>query len=184
MTVLARWWPLPAAVAAALVVQQVAYTGRYDVGGHAAEHLSSGWFVFLATVVAGVLLWTTPSARRDAVVLIGLAGWLAAGMAILVGNVRVVDALVDAGQGRTPTDSLRAGPAVGAAHHLADTAPLYAVIAALVIVLGLYLRRAISRRLGIVAAVLNVLFPPWIVPGLGVVVVAAARCVARERADR
>src|SRR5687768_2895790 len=121
-----RWWPLPLAVLLSLLVQSAAYTGRYDVRGHAAEHVASGSFVFLATVVAGVLLWTTPAARRSPVVLAGLAVWLGAGAAIAVGNARVVDALVASGQARTPTGSLLESPAVSDAHWLANTAPFVA----------------------------------------------------------
>src|SRR5687767_5557498 len=106
MAMVRRWWPIPVAVALSIVVQTVLYAGRYDVSGHAAEHLDSGSFVFLATVVAGVLLWTTPAARRSPLVLVGLATWLGAGVAIAVGNVRVVDALIDAGHAITPTGSL------------------------------------------------------------------------------
>ncbi|MEX2255941.1 MAG: hypothetical protein WEC34_10940 [Acidimicrobiia bacterium] len=184
MSFLKRWWPVPAAVATALVAQQVAYTGRYDVGGHAAEHLGSGSFVFLATAVAGLLLWLTPGARRSLVVVVGLALWLAAGVAIAVGNVEVVDALIDSGQATTSTDLLRETRAVSDAHDLANTAPLFAVAAAMVVTFGLHRVGAASLRLAIVAAVLNVLIPYWIVPGFGLVVITIARCIAREKAAR
>lgn len=87
MAIARRWWPIPVAIVLSVLVQTAAYTGRYDVSGHAAEHLSSGSFVFLAMVVAGVLLWTTPAARRSPFVLVGLALWLGAGVAIAIGNV-------------------------------------------------------------------------------------------------
>ena len=179
-----RWWPLPVAVATSLLVQTIVYTGRYDVSGHAAGHLASGTFVFLATVVAGVLLWTTPAARRSPIVLVGLATWLAAGVAIAIGNVRVVDALIDAGQANTPTEGLVETAAVSDAHWLANTAPFIAVAGAFTVVLGMYLVRAASTGLASVAAVLNVLIPPWILPGFGVVLVAIARIVATEKAAR
>jgi hypothetical protein len=180
-----RWWPIPAAVLlSVVVVQTVVYTGRYDVGGHASEHLSSGSFVFLATVVAGVLLWTTPAARRSPIVLVGLATWLTAGVAIAIGNARVVDALIDAGQATASTESLVESRAVNDAHWLANTAPLIAVAGAFVVLLGVYLARAASARLAGVAAVLNVLVPYWIVPGFGVVLVAIARVIATEKAAR
>ena len=179
-----RWWPIPVAVALSLLVQTVVYTSRYDVSGHAAEHLSSGSFVFLATVVAGVLLWTTPSARRSPLVLVGLVTWLGAGVAIAIGNVRVVDALIDAGEATTPTESLVESSAVSDSHWLANTAPLVAVAGAFAVLLGMYLVRAASARLAGVAAVLNVLVPYWIVPGFGVVLVAIARVIAVEKAAR
>jgi hypothetical protein len=171
------------AVAVSAVVQSF-YTGRYDVSGHAAEHLSSGSFVFLASVVAGTLLWTTPEARRSLFVLVGLATWLGAGFAIAVGNARVVDALIDAGQATTPTGSLVETPVVSDAHWLANTAPFIAVAGAFVVVLGVYLVGAASVRLAGVAAVLNVVVPYWIVPGFGVALVAIARVIAAEKAAR
>ena len=179
-----RWWPIPAAVALSLLLQTVVYSSRYDVGGHAAEHLASGSFVFLAAVVAGVLLWTTPAAWRSPIVLAGVAVWLGAGVAIAVGNARVVDALIDAGQARTPTDRLFETPAISDAHWLANNAPFVAVAAAFAIVLGVYLVRAASVRLVVGAAVLNVLVPYWVVPGFGVVVLAIARVIAAEKAAR
>jgi hypothetical protein len=184
IAIVRRWWPIPVVVALSIVIQTVVYTGRYDVSGHAAEHLSSGSFVFFATAVAGVLLWTTPAARRSPFVLVGLATWLGAGVAIAIGNVRVVDALIDAGQSTTSTDGLVESSAVNDSHWLANTAPLIAVAGAFAVVLGVYLVRAASARLAGVAAVLNVLIPYWIVPGFGVVLVAIARIVAVEKAAR
>jgi hypothetical protein len=179
-----RWWPIPAALGLSLLVQTVAYTGRYDVSGHAAGHLSSGTFVFLAIVVAGVLLWTTPAARRSPFVLVGLAVWVGAGVAIAIGNVRVVDALIDAGQATTPTESLVQSPVLSDSHWLANTAPYFAVAGAFVVVLGMYLVRCASARVAGVAAVVNVLVPPWILPGFGVVLIAITRIVAVEKAAR
>jgi hypothetical protein len=171
-------------VAVALEVQQLTYSGRYDVGGHASEHLVSGAFVYMATAVTGLLLWLTPAARRSAIVVVGLAAWLAAGVAIAIGNVQVVDALIDSGQAFTSTDALRDTVGVSDAHDLANTAPLYAVVAAMVVTFGLYRVGAASVRLASIAAVLNVLIPYWIIPGFGVVVITIARAVARERAAR
>lgn len=174
----------PVAIALSIVIQTFGYTGRYEVGGHAAEHLSSGSFVFLAAVVAGVLVWTAPATRRSPLVLAGLLTWLGAGVAIAIGNLRVVDALIDAGQATTSTDRLVESPAVTDAHWLANTAPLVAVAGAFAVVLGAYLVRAASARLAVVAAVLNVLVPYWIVPGFGVVLIAIARVIGVERAAR
>lgn len=184
MAIVRRWWPVPVAIATVLVLQQLVYTGRYDVGGHAGEHLGSGSFVFLAAVVAAVLLWTAPAARRSPFVLVGLAAWLGTGVAIAIGNAQVVDALIESGQAFTPTDSLRDTVAVSDAHDLANTAPLYAVGAAMVATFGLYRVGVASTTLAIVAAVLNVLIPYWIVPGFGLAVIAVGACIARERAAR
>jgi hypothetical protein len=65
-------------------------------------------------------------------------------------------------------------------HTLANAAPWYGVAAALLLIAVFRLRRHIGNRAAIAAAVLSVLFPPWIVPGMGVVVIAVVRCVARH----
>ena len=179
-----RWWPLPVVVVAVVVVQQLAYTSRYDVSGHASGHLDSGSFVFLATVASFVLLWSTPATRRLPLVLVGIAAWLAAGLAIAIGNVRVVDVLIDTGQRSTPTGSIVGSARLDDAHWLADNAPYVAVLAAMVIVAGLWRAGLVSTRLTVVCGVLNVLVPPWIIPGVGVVIATIARCVAREREAR
>jgi hypothetical protein len=43
---------------------------------------------------------------------------------------------------------------------------------------ALWRYRHISKRVAIGAAVLSVIFPPWIFPGAGVLVVTIARCIA------
>ncbi len=95
----------------------------------------------------------------------------------MLGNLRVVDDLVAAGYAHTPTDSV---PDV-ADHSLANSSVWYAVVAALVLVAAFRWRRQISNRATIGAAVLTVIFPPWIIPGAGVVVLAIVRCVARTQ---
>lgn len=184
MSLLQRWWPLPAVIAIALVAQQVTYSGRYDVGGHASEHLGSGAFVYLAAAVAVLLLWLAPAARRSPIVLLGLAAWLVAGVAIAIGNVEVVDALIDSGQATTSGDLVRDSETVDQAHDLANTAPLYAVAAAMLVTFGLHRVGTASKRLASIAAVLNVLIPYWIIPGFGLVVITIAQIVQRERSAR
>ena len=95
----------------------------------------------------------------------------------MVGNLRVIDDLVAAGYSQTPTDSV---PDV-ADHALANSSIWYAVVAALVLVASFRWRRHIGNRATIGAAIVTVLFPPWIIPGAGVIVLAVVRCVAHKR---
>jgi len=182
MVLVRRWWPIAALLAGSVVVQKAFFESRYDVAGHAAGHLSSASAPFFGFAVIATLLFVTPPARRQVPVLISCAGWLAATVLVMVGNVRVVDALVRAGQGRTPTDALVENGNVESAHDLANVAPFVAVAAALALVGALFLYRHISRRLAIGAAVLSAVFPPWIIPGAGVLVVTIARCASYQRA--
>src|SRR4051812_41068309 len=172
-----RWWPVPVILASSLLIQKLLFESRYDVSGHAAGHLSSATAPFGAFAFAAILLWTTPSGRRQPDVLLACAAWLTATVLVLVGNVRVVDDLVDAGLGRAPTQGL---PDV-ADHGLADLAPWLGVVAA-VTMAGVFWRRGhISRRVAIGSALLSIVFPPWIIPGAGVLVLVVARCIAYER---
>ena len=174
-----RWWPVPVVLASSIVVQKLLFESRYEVSGHAAGHLSSATAPFGAFAFAAILLWTTPTGRRQPDILVACLAWLATTVLVLVGNVRVVDDLVDAGLGRAPTEGL---PDV-ADHGLANLAPWLAAVAA-VAMTGVFWRRGhVSRRVAIGSALLSMVFPPWIIPGAGVLVLVVARCIAYERSS-
>ena len=160
-----------------VIAQKALLESRYDVAGHAGGHLASAGAPFFAAAMIGILLWATPSARRHAEVLAGAVVWLAATVVVLIGNVRVVDDLVAAGVGKVGTDDV---PDV-ADHDLANLAPWLAVVAAIALTGALWGRRHVSNRVAGAAIVLNVFFPPWIIPGAGVVVLVVARCVSRVK---
>jgi hypothetical protein len=181
MSFVRRWSPVLLAVAASLFVQKVLFEPRYDIAGHAAGHLQSASAPFGGFVLVAALLYTTPRARRQPLVLVACALWLTATVLVLVGNVRVVDALLHAGLGRTPTDLLPANAAVDAAHGLANSAPWLGVAAALALCAAAAFHRLVSRGVAVGAAVLSVIVPAWIFPGAGVIVLVVARCVAFER---
>ena len=175
---MARLWPVPLILAVSIVVQKALFESRYDVSGHAAEHLSSASAPFFAAALIAILLWATPSTRRQVDVLASCVAWLAATVLVLVGNVRVIDDLVAAGYAHVGTENV---PDV-ADHGLANSAPWVAVVAALVLTAALWRRGQVRPRLAAVAAVLNVLFPPWIIPGAGVIVLVGSQCACRARA--
>jgi hypothetical protein len=103
---------------------------------------------------------------------------------VLVGNVRVVDALVGSGMADTPTSELVVGPELDAAHDLANLAPWLAVVAAISLTAAMWRGGHISGRVAAGAVVLSVIVPPWIVPGAGVIVVTVACCLAFHRRAR
>jgi hypothetical protein len=163
-----------------LTAQYALLQRRYDVGGHAAGHLASASAPFMAVAVAGILVWSTPAARRRLDVLLATAAWVTATVLVLIGNLRVVDDLVAAGHAYTPTSSV---PDI-ADHALANSSGWYAWVAAL-LVLGVWrLRSLIGNRLTIGAVVISIVVPPWITPGAGVIVLAIARLVGRARERR
>ncbi len=183
MILLRRWWPIPVLIASSLVAQSVFFS-RYDVSGHAGEHLQSASAPFFSLTILFILLFVTPLARRQSEVLIAGIAWWAATVLVLVGNIRVVDALVQAGLGHTKTDDLVQDSRIESAHTLANLAPWICVVAALVLIGAMFRRRHISARVAIGAAVLSVVFPPWIIPGAGVVVIVITRCIAYHRATQ
>ncbi len=181
MTQVRRWWPVPVILITSIVVQKVFFESRYDVSGHAAEHLSGATAPFAAAALVGILLFVTPPARRQPLVLVTSAAWLASTVLVLVGNVRVVDALIRAGMGDTPTSELMENATIGSAHGLANLAPWLGVVAALALTGALWRHRHVSGRVAVGAVVASVIVPPWLVPGAGVFVVAIARIAARRR---
>jgi len=168
---------VPAILGVSLVLQKVYFESRYDVAGHAAGHLSSATAPFFSAAVAIILLWATPSARRQVDVLLTSAAWVGATVLVLIGDVRVVDALIDAGRGQVDAEDV---PDV-ADHGLANLAMGLAVIAALALTGAMWRRRHVSTRIAVAAAIVNVLFPPWISPGAGVTVLAVTRCISQGR---
>jgi hypothetical protein len=172
-----EWWPVPVLLALAVVAQDVLLSSRYDVGGHAAGHLDSASVPFMAAVVLAILVWATPAVLRQVDVVVCVVAWLSATVVMMVGNLRVVDDLVAAGYSHTPTGSV---PDV-ADHSLANTSVWYAVAAALLLVGSLRWRRHIGNGTAVGATIATVVFPPWIVPGAGVVVATIVRCVSRHR---
>lgn len=178
--VVGNWWPVPAFVAVSVVVQ-TRFVSRYDVGGHAAEHLGSASAPFMAAAVIGILFWATPSALRQADVVLAAVAWFAMTVVVMIGNLRVVDDLVQAGYGFTPTSTV---PDV-ADHSLANSSIWWAVAAAFVLVAAFRWRHHIGDA-ATVGACVAMAFPPWMIPGAGVIVLTVVRCVAhgRERRSR
>lgn len=174
-----QWWPVPGFVACAIGAQQVLLTSRYDVGGHAAGHLASASAPFMSAAVVAILFWATPRARRQPAVVLAAVAWFAATLLVRVGNLRVVDDLVDAGYSHTATAAV---PDI-ADHALANSSIWYAVAAALVVVLMFRWRRHIGN-LATGGAIVAMVFPPWIIPGAGMIVLTIVRCVARGRERR
>ena len=171
-----RWWPVPAFVAGAVLAQQVVLTSRYDVGGHAAEHLGSASAPFMAAAVLALLFWATPSARRQLDLVLAAVTWFATTLLVLAGNLRVVDDLIGAGYSHTPTGAV---PDI-ADHALANSSVGYAVVAALMLVASFRWRRHIGN-VATGGAIMAMVFPPWIIPGAGVVVLTIIRCVANSK---
>ena len=66
-----------------MLLQQVLLSSRYDVGGHAAEHLAGASAPFMAAAVLFLLFWATPRACRQADVLVATAVWFATTLLVI-----------------------------------------------------------------------------------------------------
>jgi hypothetical protein len=163
VTLVRRWWPIIAFVAAALALQAILLR-EYDAHGHAAAHLSSAKVVIFGSALIAIVLWSTPSARRYPDVWIACGAWIAALVGVAIGNLRVVDAIGGADWTDEQADVLGAGlRGFESGHDLSEISSWLGVAAA------------------IGAVVLSLVFPRWIIPGAGVLIVAVALCIARGR---
>jgi hypothetical protein len=180
-TLVRRWWPIVAFIAAAIALQTILLRG-YDAHGHAADHLGSAQVVFFGSALVAIVLWSTPSARHYPDVWIACGAWLAALVGVAIGNLRVVDAIGAADWTDEQADALGAGlRGFESGHDLAEISSWLGIAAAIVLTIVLLVRRQIGRGVAIGAVVFSLVFPRWIVPGAGVLIVAIALCIARGR---
>jgi hypothetical protein len=181
VTFVRRWWPIVAFIAVAIALQTILLRD-YDARGHASGHLQSAQAVFFGSALIAIILWSTPSARRFLDVWIACGAWVAALVGVAIGNLRVVDAIGDADWTDEQVDALGAGlRGFESGHDLAEISMWLGVAAAVVLAIVLLFRGQIGRGVAIGAVLVSLLFPPWIFPGAGVLVLAIALCVARSR---
>jgi hypothetical protein len=179
VTVIRRWWPIVAFIASAIALQTLLFRD-YDAHGHASGHLQSAQAVFFGSALIAIILWAAPSARRYPDVWIPSSAWIAALVGVAIGNLRVVDAIGGADWTDEQADALGAGlPGFESGHDLAAISMWLAVAAAVLLAIVLFLRAQIGRGVALGAVLASLLFPPWIVPGAGVLVLAIAVCVTR-----
>jgi len=163
-----------------LVVQTV-WSGRYDVAGHAADHLQSATPVFPMVFLSAVLVWALPGrGRRD--LLLGAA--IASCLVVLAGNVQVIDAIDGATWSDTQASQLGpARPGFESGHDLAALGAWGAVLATILAAGLLWRRQLVSAKVAAAAAIVSLVVPYFIAPGAGVVVLAVSAAVARSQRD-
>jgi hypothetical protein len=176
----------PLAVALVVVVGvQVWWAQGYSPSGHAAEHFGSASVVFGMAFVLMAIGWALPATERRRPMLWALLGLVA--LAALVNaraNLMVVDAIGDEDWSIDVVNALgptREGFEEG--HELGERAALAGVAAAGALVVWLRFRRVISTRLCVGALVACVVFPFWVFPGFGLVVVAGVLVTRRVRRE-
>ena len=179
---LRRWWPVAAFLVPVLVAQTV-WSSRYDLAGHAADHLQSATPVFPMAFLSAVLLWALPSrGRRDPLLWLLVAAAIACCLVVLAGNVRVIDAIGGANWNDAQASQLGpTRPGFESGHDLAELGGWGAVLATMLVAGLLWLRGLVSARVAVAAAVVSLVFPYFIAPGAGVVVLMISVAVTRLR---
>jgi hypothetical protein len=178
------WWPVAAFLVPVLVVQTV-WSARYEVAGHAADHLQSATPVFPMVFLSAVLVWALPGrGRRDLLLWLLLGAAIVSCLLVLAGNVQVIDAIDGATWSDTQASQLGpARPGFESGHHLAARGAWGAVLATILAVGLLWRRRLVSAKVAAAAAMVSLVVPYFIAPGAGVVVLAVSAAVARSRRD-
>ena len=184
LELLRTWWPVAAFLVPVLVVQTV-WSARYDVAGHAADHLQSATPVFPMVFLSAVLLWALPGrGRRDLWLWLLLAAAIASCLVVLAGNVQVIDAIGGATWSDTQASQLGpARPGFESGHDLAALGAWGAVLATMLAAGLLWRRRLVSAKVAAAAVAVSLVVPYFIAPGAGVVVLAVSAAVARSRRD-
>ena len=179
---LRRWWPVAAFLVPVLVAQTV-WSSRYDLAGHAADHLQSATPVFPMAFLSAVLLWALPGrGRRDPVLWLLLATAIASCLVVLAGNVRVIDAIGAATWNDAQASQLGpTRPGFESGHDLAEVGAWGAVLATMLVAGLLWLRGLVSARVAVAAALVSLVFPHFIAPGAGLVVLVISVAVTRWR---
>jgi hypothetical protein len=175
-----RWWLIPAMLAPIVTVQKI-WFGRYDATGHAAGHLASATAIFAITFVLTVIVWASPPQLRRSPGLWVLAAAVAiAALIPTIGNLRVVNAVGTDNWTDDQASALGAlRPGFDSGHHLAERGMWIVVCCAVVLAGWLRFKHAVGSGVGIGAIVLSLIFPPWIFPGAGIIVLAIATVIKR-----
>jgi hypothetical protein len=176
------WWPAVIFLVPVLVVQAV-WSAQYEASGHAAGHLGSATAIFPMAFLSAVLLWVLPRrGRRDPLLWLLIAAALGSCPVVLVGNVQVVDAIGDDDWTDTQASALGPSrPGFKSGHDLAMLGAGGAVLATMLIAGLLWRRGLVSGYVAAAAAALSLLFPYWIFPGFGILVLVISAVLARWR---
>jgi hypothetical protein len=111
-----------------------------------------------------------------------LAAAIASCLVVMAGNVRVIDAIGGATWSDAQASQLGpTRPGFESGHELAELGAWGAVLATMLAAGLLWLRRLVSAKVAAVAAVVSLVFPYFIAPGAGVVVLAVWVAAARAR---
>jgi hypothetical protein len=171
-------------VPAAFVVAGAAtivFASFFDASGHAADHLRSARALFPMMAVYAVIVWAIPSRRSPGVWIAGVLLFVAL-LIVMAGNLRVVDAIDGENWTDEQADTLGPGRSgFDSGHTLATVGMWSAVGATVLLAVVLLVQHVIRWPVAVGAMLLSVVFPPWVIPGAGILVLGLALCIARAR---
>jgi hypothetical protein len=177
-----NWWPVPAMLAPIVAVQMI-WLDRYNATGHAAGHLASATMIFGVVFLLAVIVWASPPPiRRRPVLWILAAGVAASSLIPTIGNLRVVDAI--GGDNWTDSQASASGPlrpGFVSGHALAERGVWFVIGSAVALAGWLWFIHAVRKGIGVSAIILSLIFPPWIFPGAGIIVLSVATVMTRAR---
>ncbi len=176
------WWP-PVVFLVPIIVVQRLWLGDYGASGHAAGHLGGATVVFALAFVVTMIVWAAPpDLRRGASLWMLASAVILAGILLTIANLRIVDAIGTDDWSDDQAGALGpARPGFESGHLLAERGMWIAVACAVLLAGWVWWKGAVGTRLAIAALILCVIFPPWIFPGAGLVVLAIALVVDRAR---
>lgn len=176
------WWPVLGFIAIALAAQS-AFTGTVVANGqHAADHLQSATAPFAIAFLLAVIMWAAPRARPHFDVWIAAAFASGAACVVLLGNLRVINAI--AGDAWTDTQANLLGPArpgFDSGHSLAELGERATLAAVIVLTAVLLMRGVVRRGPAIAALAVSLVIPAHLIPGAGIFVLAGDVFIQRAR---
>ncbi len=154
-------------------------------GDHARGHFGSAQSALPHLGALAVMIWAAPRRRAWVLGALGVAALVTVvGCGItLAGNLAVIE--VASAEQWTEAEAVAAtSPAVQDGHDQTSTGMWTVVGGAVAFAAILLATKAVGLAAGISSIVLSLIFPPWIAPGFGLVVVAIALLRERERRER
>lgn len=173
-----------AAFIGSIIVTNVVVGAAVEANGpHARGHLASAQSAVPLVFLLGASFWALRNDRRRPLL------WAAAlvtviGVSIVVaGNLHVVNTIGAGASAQAETAARTPRPGgIEEGHTLASRGMLITQLGAIAFTVALVLsKRTIGIGTAIWSVALSVLFPPWIVPGAGLVIVAAALVIRASR---
>jgi hypothetical protein len=179
-------------VATVLVVAGVAIMNLVSAslveanGSHARDHLASAQGPFPLLPLLAVMVWALPQRERRRPLIWVAALVICVGSVIdATGNLRIVDAIGGAPWNDAQAERLGPSrPGFEDGHDLAALGMSVVVAGAVGLSAVMAFTRNVHPLTAFGSAALSWVFPPWLAPGFGVVVIAIAVLRERNRRER